>query len=99
MVTESLYFWIIRSGYLLIKVQTLEDDQIVLEDHCDFIIKILRYILEHCLQNVQNKYFRVILHSNIKTLHQNFTIDLRNFQNFHVNEDIGDSLEEFGIKV
>ena len=28
---------------MFIKVQTDKDDQILLEDHCDFIMKILRF--------------------------------------------------------
>ena len=43
LVNETLYFWIIRSGLMFIKVQTDKDDQILLEDHCDFIMKILRF--------------------------------------------------------
>ena len=58
----------------------------VLADHCDYIVKILS----------------VILQPNIKTLEQDFTIDLRNFGNFQVKDDNlcseGDLLE-MGIKV
>ena len=45
-------------------------------------------------------FFRVILHSNMRTIHQNFTIDLRNFNNFQV-PDSGDEeqLSEYGIQV
>ena len=83
MVNETLYYWIIRSALLFIKVQSDRNDQIVLEDHCQFITRILR----------------VILNSNIRTLYQNFTIDLRNFNNFQVTEGDVDNLEELGITV
>ena len=49
LVNETLYFWIIRSGLMVIKVQTDVDDQILLEDHCDFIVKILRFGLSACI--------------------------------------------------
>ena len=85
LITETLYFWVLRSGFLLIKVQTDLDDSVVLADHCDYIVKILS----------------VILQPNIKTLEQDFTIDLRNFGNFQVKDDNlcseGDLLE-MGIK-
>ena len=86
MVTETLYFWIVRSGFLMIKVETNIDDSLVLSDHCDYIVKILS----------------VILQPNIKTLEQDFTIDLRNFGNFQIKDDnlsTEDDLLEMGIKV
>ena len=70
----------------MIKVQTDLDDSVVLADHCDYIVKILS----------------VILQPNIKTLEQDFTIDLRNFGNFQVKDDNLCSeveLQEMGIKV
>ena len=85
MITETLYFWVVRSGFLMIKVQTDLDDSVVLAEHCDYIVKILS----------------VILQPNIKTLEQDFTIDLRNFGNFQIKDDnlcsAGD-LQEMGIK-
>ena len=85
LITETLYFWVVRSGFLMIKVQTDLDDSVVLAEHCDYIVKILS----------------VILQPNIKTLEQDFTIDLRNFGNFQIKDDNlcseGD-LQEMGIK-
>ena len=51
LVNETLYFWIIRSGLMMIKVQTDRDDQILLEEHCDFIVRILRFGLSASIGN------------------------------------------------
>ena len=86
LVAETLYFWVIRSGFLFIKVETDQDDGVVLEDHCDYIVKILG----------------VILQSNMRHIEQDFTIDLRNFGNFQLkdcNEQNEEELMDFGIKV
>ena len=86
LVTETLYFWVVRSGFLLIKVQTDLDDSVVLEDHCDYLVKILT----------------VLLQQNMKSVEQDFTIDLRNFNNFQLNNcnvrDENDLLD-LGIQV
>ena len=86
LVTETLYFWVVRSGFLLIKVQTDLDDSVVLEDHCDYLVKILT----------------VLLQQNMKSVEQDFTIDLRNFNNFQLNDcnerDENDLLD-LGIQV
>ena len=68
LVNETLYFWIIRSGLMVIKVQTDVDDQILLEDHCDFIVKILRFGLSACIYLSLNTH---ILTGIIKRWHSN----------------------------
>ena len=78
LIIETLYFWTIRSGFLYIKVETDLDDGVVLEDHCDFIVKILG----------------VILQSNMRHIEQDFTIDLRNFGNFQLQDYIEQNEEE-----
>ena len=46
------------------------------------------------------EHFRVILHSNMRSIHQNFTVDLRNFNNFQVPpSDNLEQLSEYGIQV
>ena len=70
----------------MIKVETDTDDCVVLQDHCSFIVKILQ----------------VILQNNMKRIEQDFTIDLRNFGNFKLdnNADHDDTdLKDLGIKV
>ena len=86
LISETLYYWVVRSGFLMIKVETDTDDCVVLQDHCSFIVKILQ----------------VILQSNMKRIEQDFTIDLRNFGNFKLdnNADHDDTdLKDLGIKV
>ena len=86
LIIETLYFWTIRSGFLYIKVETDLDDGVVLEDHCDFIVKILG----------------VILQSNMRHIEQDFTIDLRNFGNFQLrdcSEQNEEELMDLGMKV
>ena len=86
LVTETLYFWVVRSGFLLIKVQTDLDDSVVLKDHCDYLVKILT----------------VLLQQNMKSVEQDFTIDLRNFNNFQLNncnERDENDLLDLGIQV
>ena len=85
-IIETLYFWVVRSGFLLIKVETEVDDQVVLKSHCDFIVKILKIILQPCMKHVE----------------QDFTIDLRNFKNFTINENEAvteETLDQFGLMV
>ena len=102
---------------MMIKVQTDRDDQILLEEHCDFIVKILRFGLSASIWKLfwKLKFYiltgiikrlhslgpsRVILHSNMRTIHQNFTIDLRNFHNFQVPDSGSvEQLSEYGIQV
>ena len=87
MITETLYYWVVRSGFLFIKIETDVDDQVILNDHCDFIVKMLEIILQPNMRNVE----------------QDFTIDLRNFKNFEVKdkeENISEEkLELLGLKV
>ena len=71
---------------MYIKVETDLDDGVVLDDHCDFIIKILG----------------VILQSNMQHIEQDFTIDLRNFGNFQLqdcSEQNEEELMDLGMKV
>ena len=65
LVNETLYFWIIRSGLMFIKVQTDLDDQILLEDHCDFIVKLLRFGLSaaNILKHNHSKNPNVLIHN------------------------------------
>jgi hypothetical protein len=87
LVIETLYYWVVRSGCLLIKIETDVDDQVILNDHCDFIGKILS----------------IVLQPNMKNVEQDFTIDLRNFKNFEIkdqNKNIPEeTLELLGLKV
>lgn len=53
---------------MVIKVQTDVDDQILLEDHCDFIVKILRFGLSACIYHTLNT---DILTGIIKRWHSN----------------------------
>eukprot|EP00092_Neocalanus_flemingeri_P055234 GFUD01065188.1.p1 GENE.GFUD01065188.1~~GFUD01065188.1.p1 ORF type:complete len:110 (+),score=25.94 GFUD01065188.1:57-386(+) len=62
LVIETLYYWVVRSGFLFIKIETDVDDQVLLDDHCDFISRMLGIILQPNMRNVE----------------QDFTIDLRN---------------------
>ena len=66
LVNETLYFWIIRSGLMMIKVQTDRDDQILLEEHCDFIVRILRFGLSASIWKLFWKLKFYILTNNQK---------------------------------
>ena len=87
LVIETLYYWVVRSGCFLIKIETDVDDQVILNDHCDFIGKMLS----------------IVLQPNMKNVEQDFTIDLRNFKNFEIkdgNKNIPkETLELLGLKV
>ena len=87
LVIETLYYWVVRSGCLLIKIETDVDDQVILNDHCDFIGKMLS----------------IVLQPNMKNLEQDFNIDLRNLKNFEIkdeNKNIPEkTLELLGLKV
>ena len=87
LITETLYYWVVRSGFLFIKIETDVDDQVILNDHCDFIVKMLEIILQPNMRNVE----------------QDFTIDLRNFKNFEVKDKEDniseEKLELLGLKV
>ena len=63
---ESLYYWLVRSGLLLVKVHTLKDDSVVLGEHCHFLAGVLGLVLQPGLRHLQ----------------QDLAIDLRNFPNF-----------------
>ena len=87
LITETLYYWVVRSGLLFIKIETDLDDQVILNDHCDFIAKMMG----------------IILQSNMKSVEQDFTIDLRNFKNFEMKDENKripeETLELLGLKV
>ena len=44
-ISETLYFWVIRSGCLYIKVATDLDDSVILEDHCDYLVRLEKSLL------------------------------------------------------
>ena len=75
---EPLYEWVVRGSLLLVKVQTDRDDQVVLEEHCNFLQRVLG----------------VVLTPRIRHLECDFTIDLRNFKNFEFYNDQKDKLSE-----
>ena len=87
LITETLYYWVVRSGFLFIKIETDLDDQVILDDHCDFLTKLLS----------------IILQPNMKLVEQDFTIDLRNFKNFEIRDEHRkfpeETLELLGLKV
>ena len=62
--------------------------QVILDEHCDFLIRILKLVLNPKLRHLETE----------------FTIDMRNFKNFQLRdqnfkEEEEEQLEEQGIKV
>ena len=84
---ETLYPWMVQSCLLVVKVQTDLDDQVILNDHCDFLVRVLK----------------VVLSSKLRHLESDFTLDMRNFGNFNMKpveeEEEASQLEVLGLHV
>lgn len=65
-ILEALYPWMVQSCLLVVKVQTDLDDHVILNDHCDFLVRVLK----------------VVLSPKLRHLESDFILDMRNFGNF-----------------
>ena len=68
----------LRSCCLLVKIQTDVDDKVILDEHCDFLERMLNVILDPKIKNIESE----------------FTIDLRNFKNFDIRNQPEDVPED-----
>jgi hypothetical protein len=82
-VAEALYRWVVQSSFLIVKIQTDVDDQVILDEHCGFLARILK----------------IVLHPKMRHLEGDFTIDLRNFKNFYICEQSEDVPEDVHLEV